>query len=259
MKSVVVVRHGERQDYVMRDSGKNWIPTSDRPWDPPLTSRGHEQSKALGYALPKILKDQNLPPIAAIYSSPFLRCRQTSVGLIVGSQTAEKEEEDSELGKNLKVQVELGLTESLNENWYRSWAVPGTDGTWGYQKQEKPLTELDRSTLHPAAKDSVKNVLDWKLATSDDDDNIREYMDFHHVSKSTIDTLYCMDPPKFESFKMQRGRMFNTMELLSDENNDKTIVMVSHGRSCVGIHMLCQYKVEVSIHSPVLSFYSLRL
>ena len=30
--AVVVVRHGERLDYVMRDAGDNWIPTSNQPW-----------------------------------------------------------------------------------------------------------------------------------------------------------------------------------------------------------------------------------
>jgi broad specificity phosphatase PhoE len=229
MRSVVVVRHGERLDYVMRDNGQNWIPTADRPWDPPLTEQGHEQANALAKALPKILDDLKLPPMAAIYSSPFWRCRQTAAGLIMDSTT------------NLRVQVELGLAESINENWYRSWAVPGTDGTWGYQKQEIPLTELDASTLHPAAKDSVAKILDWKQAPADD--AITAKMDSDHVSKSKIDSVYCMDPPSFESFKMQRSRMYETLELLSSDHNDQTIVLVSHGRCYVG------YLLIADIHS----------
>jgi broad specificity phosphatase PhoE len=222
MRSVVVIRHGERLDYVMRDDGRNWIPTSDRPWDPPLTQRGHEQAYALGQALPKILEDLKLPPIAAIYSSPFWRCRQTAAGLLLGG------------GQHVdcrRVQVELGLAESMNENWYRSWAVPGTDGTWGYRKQVIPLKEFDASTLHPAAKDSVANILDWRLAPVDD--ALTAYMDFDHVSKSNIDMLYSMDPPVFESYNMQRRRMHGTLELLSSDHDDSSIVLVSHGRRSV--------------------------
>eukprot|EP00751_Fragilariopsis_kerguelensis_P034942 CAMPEP_0170941392 /NCGR_PEP_ID=MMETSP0735-20130129/23405_1 /TAXON_ID=186038 /ORGANISM="Fragilariopsis kerguelensis, Strain L26-C5" /LENGTH=299 /DNA_ID=CAMNT_0011347761 /DNA_START=62 /DNA_END=959 /DNA_ORIENTATION=+ len=87
---VVVVRHGERLDYVMRDAGDNWIPTTDRPWDPPLTSNGKEQARTLGKELHKILKDLKLPSskIDAVYSSPFYRCRQTAAGIISGEVEA---------------------------------------------------------------------------------------------------------------------------------------------------------------------------
>lgn len=211
-KTVVVVRHGERLDYVMRDAGQNWIPTSTRPWDPPLTERGIQQAKTLGDALPRILEGLELPPIAAVYSSPFLRCQQTAVGLT---------------RRNLNVKVELGLAESMNENWYRSWAIPGTDGTWGYKKQEMPLSQLDVNTLHPACKESLDNILDWKLANLDD--ATASQMDQDYTSRSSIDRSYSMFPPHFESFKMQRERMKDTLELLSTDHLNETFVLVSHG------------------------------
>ena len=210
--TVVVVRHGERLDYVMRDAGQNWIPTSQRPWDPPLTERGIQQAKALGDALPKILEGINVPSVAAVYSSPFLRCQQTAIGLA---------------GTKVKVKVELGLSESMNENWYRSWAIPGTDGTWGYKKQEIPLSQLDVSTLHPSATKSLDEILDWKQANLDEAS--ASQMDHEHVSKSSIDRSYSLHPPHFESFKMQRERMKDTLELLSNDHTDETFVLVSHG------------------------------
>lgn len=213
-RSVVVVRHGERLDYVLRDAGQNWIPTSDRPWDPPLTENGHQQARALGDALPGILNELQLPPVAAIYTSPFWRCRQTAVGLASDN--------------GLKIKVELGLSESMNENFFRSWAVPGTDGSWGYQKQEVPLSQLDVATLHPASTQPVQAVLDWRLAPVDE--TIKEKMDDNHVSKSSLDTPYSLHPPNFESFNMQRNRMKATMELLSDDHPNETIVLVSHGK-----------------------------
>ena len=81
-KTVIVVRHGERLDYVTRDRGENWIPTSNRPWDPPLTTTGLQQAKSLESALPEILQNLGLSPnLSAVYSSPFYRCIQTASGL----------------------------------------------------------------------------------------------------------------------------------------------------------------------------------
>jgi broad specificity phosphatase PhoE len=213
VKSVVVVRHGERLDYVMRNAGENWVATSEQPWNPPLTDNGKEQAKTLGLALPGILQELNLPPIVAIYSSPLLRCRQTGVGLATSND-------------DLKVCVELGLVESLNENFFRSWAVAGTDGTWGYKKKEQPV--LDPETLHPLSKVPVQqSILNWKDANTDAATLGRVDQDF--VSTTSIETPYSLHPPNFESFRMQRTRMADTMKQLAKLHVNETIVLVSHG------------------------------
>jgi len=206
---VIVVRHGERLDYVMRDRGENWVPSSERPWDPPLTAHGHEQAQALGQHFPQLLQENNLPPIAAVYSSPFWRCRQTAAGIAKSLQH--------------KVRVELGLVESLNQNWFRSWAVSGTDGTWGFGKG----IDLDPESLHPRSKEPVQPLLDWKEGETDDTTLL--LMDASHVSKTTIDTPYCLHPHNFESTKMQRKRMAETIVALSEDHINETIVLVSHG------------------------------
>lgn len=231
---VVVVRHGERLDYVMRDAGDNWIPTTDRPWDPPLTSNGKEQAKALGKELPKILSDLKLPSskIDAVYSSPFYRCRQTAAGIISG------EAEGSEIIREAKkkVCVEIGLSESINQNWYRSWAISGTDGTWGYNK-EHDINTFAVNDLHPASKEPIQlsPILNWK---SIDKDETLTMIDDAYVSKSKIETPYILFPePKFENYETQRNRMLQTLEQLTSDTNDdnhsnnvKVIVMVSHGK-----------------------------
>jgi len=230
---VVVVRHGERLDYVMRDAGDNWIPTTDRPWDPPLTSNGKEQARTLGKELHKILKDLKLPSskIDAVYSSPFYRCRQTAAGIISG------EVEASEIisKANKKIRVEIGLSESINQNWYRSWAISGTDGTWGYNK-EHDISTYAVGDLHPASKESIQisPILNWK---SIEKDETRTMIDDAYVSKSKIETPYILYPePKFENYKTQRNRMLQTLKQLTSDtkddnhsNNVKVIVMVSHG------------------------------
>lgn len=213
VKTVVVVRHGERLDYVEKDRGENWIPKTERPWDPPLTEHGLMQAKSLGLALPKILDKLGLnPDVSAVYSSPFVRCIQTATGL-----------------SSHKVRVELGLAESLNQNWYRSWALQGTNGEWGFGKERWPDVEkLDPSQLHPLSKQPVQSLLGYDVES--DEKKATTRVDYNYISKSSIDTPYSFLPPNFESYKRQRRRMKDTMMLLSDNHDwNETIVLVSHG------------------------------
>jgi broad specificity phosphatase PhoE len=234
--AVIVVRHGERLDYVLRDKGeKNWIESEiaaggDRPWDPPLTSNGIDQAVMLGRGLNSILQSLSLPPVTSVYSSPFVRCRQTGAGILKGLLFIQEEQRraDSSTNPNQKVKVELGLSESINENWYRSWAIPGTDGTWGFRKHDLPNPDIE--TLHPASTVPVQPVLDWKQQRIDlDDELLREFMDIDHQSITTIDVPYSYSSKTFESFKVQRKRMAHTMNVLSERHIGQTIVLISHG------------------------------
>mmetsp|Transcript_50051 Transcript_50051/g.121266 ORF Transcript_50051/g.121266 Transcript_50051/m.121266 type:complete len:759 (+) Transcript_50051:57-2333(+) len=270
--TVVVVRHGERLDYVVRDKGQggNWIEShQDAPWDPPLTSHGHQQATQLGKSLHSILKPLSIPTeasknITSVYSSPFLRCRQTSAGIIQGLSSSGAVANTEDAGEDdkpppppspilpskydlehLKVKVEYGLSESLNESWYRSWSIAGTDGTWAYRKKDLPNPELE--TLHPAAQSAVQPLLlDWKNKTNNngqqrdtndmeiDDDNegdasLQSYMDLDHESITTIDVPYSYATKTFESFKTQRRRMHDTMNTLAKHHPGETIILVSHG------------------------------
>jgi phosphohistidine phosphatase SixA len=84
--TVIIVRHGERLDYVHRAAGKNWCQANpEQPWNPPLTEKGLSMATQLGAALRQnIMPELGLPPIRAVYTSPFLRCRQTAAGIIQG-------------------------------------------------------------------------------------------------------------------------------------------------------------------------------
>jgi hypothetical protein len=62
------------------------------------------------------------------------------------------------------VRIEWGLAESINESWYRSWALPGSDGTWGFRLPGQEI--IDPVTLHPASKQPVGSLLDWKATLS---------------------------------------------------------------------------------------------
>ena len=269
---VIVVRHGERLDYTMRDNGENWIPTATRPWDPPLTNHGKQQATALGDAISDILTKHKFPntKISAIYSSPLLRCRQTAAFFSEAyrseQQKYNKATDDNGVEFPMRVRVEHGLAESMNESWYRSWALQGADSTWGYHRQEEPLPTLNKSTLHPASIQPIQNLLNntWgnKDNTNDDPNmsrknqqeeeeeiEIENYMDSAYTSKTSITTPYSLDPPNFESAKLQQQRMHRTLDLLynehwlrnsdADDPSSEAIVLVSHGAFLV-FHLLCE-------------------
>ena len=220
--TVVVVRHGERLDYVQRAQGKNWCQANpEQPWNPPLTDEGVEMARALGTALKeKILPEMRMAPIAAVYTSPFLRCRQTAAGIIGGMSSVVVNDENNSgsdgngtAKSSLKVRVELGLSESMNENWFRSWSLPGADGTWGYKK-EVPLNQFE---VDPRALQPAETLLNWKDSTADTHRVLDGLMDQEYQSRTSIGGDYSLaeDPPKLESFRIQRDRMSKTMNLLA--------------------------------------------
>lgn len=227
--TVIVVRHGERLDYVMRAAGNNWCRDNpEQPWNPPLTENGARMAEELGATLQhNILAGLDLPPIGAVYTSPFLRCRQTAAGIVRGMKNSVNATRDD----SIKVRVEMGLSESINENWYRSWSLPGTDGTWGFQK-EITMAEF-RDTMDRRALQPVETLLEWREDRIVDDD----VMDYDHQSITSIGGNYSYKefPPKLESFRIQRARMEHTMNTLSstttsnDGETGTTIVLVSHG------------------------------
>ena len=121
---IVLLRHGERLDYV----DPNWLPNSPHPWDPPLTDRGRRMAYHAGRALQNILKTEGLPPVSRIASSPLLRCLQTSIWTAKGIASSDELPRSE---KVLPLCIEPGLVESVCGEWYHAWGIVGTDGTWG--------------------------------------------------------------------------------------------------------------------------------
>jgi broad specificity phosphatase PhoE len=211
---IVVARHGERLDYYIRDNPNvsnnvtNWVANAERPFDPPLTDHGKEQAKKLGQHLSNELLQLGFPSISEIYTSPLLRCRQTSFAARSGLGNDEG---------TIPVRVEEALVESINEHWYRSWALPGADGTWGYCIDDKDSYDVE--TIHPLAKQPVQTLLDEWIS----DDQI----DKSYTSKTSIMEPYCFHPPHLESSAEQRKRMKGVVS--SVHKPGTTVMLVSHG------------------------------
>lgn len=134
---LLIVRHGERLDYVQRD----WIPGAKRPWDPPLTETGHGQARKAGLAIRRLLREHGLPPVGVAFSSPLTRCVQTCLG-ILGT--------DDE-PPACQVCVEPSLVETVCKEWYHSWGVPGANAEWGGPPGCPVGTAVPEAELHPAA------------------------------------------------------------------------------------------------------------
>lgn len=267
MKSAIIVaRHGERIDYYIRDNGGNWLqePSNERPWDPPLTYRGQMQARRLGSYLHKLIQQHNLPPLEAVYSSPLTRCCMTAGEAIIGYQ----QESQAESSKNkkeytssdLKVHIETGLVESLNEKWYRSWCLKDSDGTWGgkdgdkYQNGVFPPS-IQESDVHSKAKIPSRLLFQSKQ-------EICEYLQNYqgHVNDASLDCLNGSNHKEFqssssivskllesqekeifsptdnshqwnnfESRKVLQDRVTAVANELSRKHPGKTILLVSHG------------------------------
>ncbi|CAK8994083.1 unnamed protein product [Durusdinium trenchii] len=118
--TLVLLRHGEREDYMAEKAGRGaaWISASARPWDPPLAPNGRQQAQSAATRLRQVLTAAQLPPPSRIFTSPLVRAVETA------DWVAEEFGVDS-------LFVEEGLTESAYEQWMRQWAVPGANSDWG--------------------------------------------------------------------------------------------------------------------------------
>jgi len=120
--ALVIVRHAERVDYVER---RRWLDAAPRPWDTPITRHGHSQAEAAGAAAARLVEDMGLPPVRRMFTSPMLRCVETSTSFRRGFGASD----------DLPIHAENSLIECMTEDWYRSWAIEGlSDATWGGPK-----------------------------------------------------------------------------------------------------------------------------
>ena len=238
---VIVARHGERWDYLQRDAGqgREWIESTERPWDPPLSPNGLRQATRIGQHLPTKLQELGLPPVTAVFTSPFLRCRQTACQAV--------EEINHNSTATVKVQIEHGLTESLNQSWYRSWSLPGSDTTWGFSPKGTPRRELHEYSgeeLHPSSIVPVQRILNWKDVETHDvhavdiasNRLLAKHQDLDYESTTSIEKEFSLKPKVIlETKEEQEDRMYQVLEKkvleLSSNSADtsQTFMVVSHG------------------------------
>ncbi|KAI8341777.1 histidine phosphatase superfamily [Chlamydoabsidia padenii] len=118
--TVFIVRHGERIDHI----NALWEPDPAHGLnDPPLSLVGHTQAEMTGKILGELIKQQRQgmvsPPIIVIYSSPFQRCIDTSIGIIKGLE----QHIDPQYPPILR--MDLGLGEWMSDQFYDDISCSG--------------------------------------------------------------------------------------------------------------------------------------
>lgn len=296
--TVIVARHGERLDYYLRDfKDSNYLslPTTQSPWDPPLTNRGRLHGKALGAKIQEVLYDLNnrsenssihnrmahdddvkkIAPLSFVYASPMIRCVQTAMEAVKGynyrrQQQYHENDEDSNNDERLKVRIEPGLMESMNEKWYRSWCLPDSNGTWGgpdgqnYTNGNFPPSAKSITIVHESAKIPCYEILSSgceikqkliELAKIEEngsviDDSITkkakqkfrmgdnsELADCVQTAPENVYTKkpnYCWE--SFESRNQLDARVEETIESLAAKHPNQTILVLSHGSPCTKLY-----------------------
>jgi len=212
---LVLVRHAQRLDYILK---AKWMSEAERPFDTPITEHGHVQSRAAGETLRRHLTRLGLPIPTKIFSSPLLRCVETSFGIREGLR---KEEE------NLPVEifVENYLVESMCENWYRSWGIKGiSDSTWGGPRTESHEYETG------AGFDEVELLEQTKVPAGQLLKKAADFLEHFNLNTSHVSSFsptFTVENPESHAAMTERlGKFAHSCEM---KFPGETIVLCSHG------------------------------
>ena len=223
--ALCLARHGAREDYAHKARGENWQQSAARPWDPPLTAGGVEQGARLGTGLAAHLRRLGRRPVDRIISSPLLRCVQTAAAAA------------AELGMG-EISVEPALTEGMLEHWYRSWAVPGADSTWGGPAHARMGTPSPpRGELHPASHQPAFELL---MSAEEAEEalragggeggylGVRVSRTYRALAGFPLDRRW----GAFESEEELSERMHQVLTALARRYPSETLLLCSHGGPC---------------------------
>ena len=235
--AVLITRHAERVDYDTRQKGGNWQASAERPWDTPITAGGVLQAEALGRAIKRRCAELGLPPLTRVFCSPLVRCVQTAAAL------CDTLDPPTDGEPSLRICVEPSLRETSGEDWFRSWAVPGANGTWG--GPETCRAGVEPASLRPEA-ETPSNGSRWDWLTPDTPELTRRvesaeagsiaraaarldagYQPFSFGSPMGGDEGFSWG--SFESEEMQVARLGRFFDHVSAAYPTETVLLVSHG------------------------------
>jgi len=212
--TILVARHGERlDDAEWHYSQRAWIPTAERPWDPPLTPTGRLQGFALGLKACHQLARLGLPPLSLIFSSPYERCYETAAAAAKAAGVP-------------SVRVEPSLSEGQGEAFFRSWGVPGADGTWGGPAGCGMGESVVTEELRPAARDRIGELVPLERlkqcpgsALAPVEETYEPFLPFSGLEYTW---------GRFESERRLEERMRAFFNAVARTNTGRTVMLVSH-------------------------------
>ncbi|CEG74422.1 hypothetical protein RMATCC62417_09646 [Rhizopus microsporus] len=116
-KYCFIIRHGERLDHVHKLCKPDLFVDL---WDPPITPKGLYQAEQTGERLVELMEQNRIDPktmSVVIYTSPFQRCIETSIGIIKGMR----------LKKAPILRLDVGLGEWMCERFFDSVGCQATE------------------------------------------------------------------------------------------------------------------------------------
>eukprot|EP00747_Dinoflagellata_sp_TGD_P191316 gnl/TRDRNA2_/TRDRNA2_54518_c0_seq1.p1 gnl/TRDRNA2_/TRDRNA2_54518_c0~~gnl/TRDRNA2_/TRDRNA2_54518_c0_seq1.p1 ORF type:complete len:886 (+),score=177.39 gnl/TRDRNA2_/TRDRNA2_54518_c0_seq1:102-2759(+) len=212
--TVILARHGERlDDAEQMHTGRPWVPTAERPWDPSLTPLGRLQAHRLGLKVLHSCSRLGVAPPSAVFSSPYERCFDTAACAAQAAGVS-------------SISVEPSLSEGLSEEFWRSWAVPGADGTWGGPDGCSMGKRVNRRDLRPEAcgrlaemvpVGRLERCIGHVLAPLDSE--YTPFLPFEDIKHTW---------GNFESEEQLRARMRNFFDHVAEKYAGQTVMLVSH-------------------------------
>lgn len=214
----VLLRHGQREDYVALGEGwgEAWVEAAPRPWDPALAECGKRQALAAAQRLRKELEKAGLPLPTAIYCSPLIRCVETAH--IAAAEFGVEE-----------LFVEQGLAESICESWMRQFAVPGASSEWGggATDADGKLLPVDQGQVRKEALEGVSVLLRSAAELKATGGPAAARVAPWHESLLMLSREYRWGA--FEPEQEVSARMLATVTERVAKRPGETLVFVSHG------------------------------
>lgn len=136
------------------------------------------------------------------------------------------------------------LAETMSEDWYRSWATPGSDSTWGGSGENTVGNHVERSLIHPAALGpSFDCFMDAEalttMLTDHGDKTGVKIVTTEGIQHSSPFLPYNWDSPEKSEEQAARMKQFCYGVKDSDAFNGSeaySVLLVSHGGPTTGLY-----------------------
>jgi len=184
-----------------------------------------------------MLIENGLPPVSRALSSPFVRCVDTCSRAAIAS------------GYPGKLCIEPAIAETVCDEWYYSWAIPGADANWAgpsHCRVGNRKVPLDK--MHPAALRPVGT-----LFLNPEDLNAPEHCGPSGVDLNYVPVVAASDLTRSaykQESKAEASQKLAVLECCEALYPGETVLLCSHGGPCSEMyeHLITSTDQEKSLN-----------